>query len=66
MTSYNPILPNINSLVNKYLTVLHADLNLKELFPRKSIATVYKRQKNLKDMLDHLLILNLLIAKLIS
>ena len=66
VTSYNPILPNINSLVNKYVTVLRADLNLKEIFRRKSITTVYKRQKNLKEMLDHLLILNISITKLIS
>ena len=25
LTSYNPILPNINSLINKYLPILHAD-----------------------------------------
>ena len=25
VTSYNPILPNINSLINKYLPILHAD-----------------------------------------
>ena len=30
---------------------MHADLNLKEIFPRKSITTVYRRQKNLKEML---------------
>ena len=50
-TSYDPILPNINSLINKYLPILHADLDLKELFPRKSITTVYRRKKNLKEML---------------
>ena len=52
VTSYNPILPNINSLINKYLPILHADLDLKELFPKKSTTTVYRRQKrNLKEML---------------
>ena len=30
---------------------MRADLNLKEIFRRKSITTVYKRQKNLKEML---------------
>ena len=49
--SYNPILPNINSLINKYLPILPADLNLQEIFPRKSVTTVYRRQKNLKEML---------------
>ena len=51
VTSYNPILPNINSLINQYLPILHADLDLKEFFRRKSIATVDRRQKNLKEML---------------
>ena len=41
----------INCLINKYLPISHAYLNLKEIFPRKSITTVYKRQKNLKEML---------------
>ena len=43
VTSYNPIFLNINSLINKYLPILHADLHLKEIFPRKSIITVYRR-----------------------
>ena len=51
VTSYNPILQKINSLINKDLSILHADLDLKEIFPRKSITTVYRRQKNLKEML---------------
>ena len=43
LPSYNPILPNINSLINKYLPILNACLDLKELFPRKSITTVCRR-----------------------
>ena len=38
-------------MINKYLTISHADLDLTETFSRKSITTVYKRQKNLKEML---------------
>ena len=30
---------------------MHADLDLKEIFPRKSITTVYRRQKNFREML---------------
>ena len=51
VTSHNPILSNLYSLINKYLPILHADLDLKEIFPRKSITTVYGRQKNFKEML---------------
>ena len=31
--SYNPILPNTNSLISKYLPILPADLDLKDFFP---------------------------------
>ena len=48
---YNPNLPNINSLINRYLPTSHADLDLKEIFPTKSITTIYRRQKNLKEIL---------------
>ena len=51
VTSYNPILRNINSLINKYLPIVHADLDVKKIFPRKSITAVYRRRKNLKEML---------------
>ena len=44
-------MPNINSLINNYVPILHEDLSIKEIFPRKSITTVYRRQKNLKEML---------------
>ena len=32
VTLYNPVLPNINSLINNYLPILHTDLDLKEIF----------------------------------
>ena len=35
----------------KCLISLHRDLDLKEIFPRQSITTVYRRQKNLREML---------------
>ena len=38
-------------MINKYLPVLHADVNLEESFPRKSITTVYRTLKILKEML---------------
>ena len=31
-TTYNPSLPNMDTLVKKYLPLLHSDENLKELF----------------------------------
>ena len=37
---YKSVLPNIYSLLNKYLSTLHADLAPKDIFPRKSITIV--------------------------
>ena len=45
VTSYNPVLANINSVIKNYLPIFHADFELKESFPRKSITAIYRRQK---------------------
>ena len=37
-------------MINGYLPILHADLDLKEIFPIKSITTVYRREKNPKSV----------------
>ena len=42
---YSPILSNINSMINNDLHIIHADFDLKETFPRKSITAVYRSQK---------------------
>ena len=49
--SYNPILSSTYSLISNYLPILIEDLDLKDFFSRKSITTVYRRQKSLKEML---------------
>ena len=46
-TTYNPSLPNMDTLVKKYLPLLHSDENLKELFPASAFNTIYRRNKNL-------------------
>ena len=51
ITTYNPMLPNIRKLVNSRLHMLHADETMKQIFPLNSITTVFKRSKNLKEML---------------
>ena len=38
-------------MINKCLPILHTDVDLKEICPRKSITTVFRRQKDLKEML---------------
>ena len=51
-TTYNPSLPNMDTLVKKYLPLLHSDKNLKELFPASAFNTIYRRNKNLKELLS--------------
>ena len=51
-TTYNPSLPNMDTLVKKYLPLLHSDENLKELFPASAFNTTYRRNKDLKELLS--------------
>ena len=48
----NPSLPDMDTLVKKYLPLLHSDENLKELFPASAFNTIYRRNKNLKELLS--------------
>ena len=38
------------SIVDKYLPISHANFDLKEIFPRISIAAVYGSEKSLKEI----------------
>ena len=49
---YNPVLPNINKIIQNYLSILHTDEDMKKLFPRNSLTTIYRREKNLKEILS--------------
>ena len=51
-TTYNPSLPNMDTLVKKYLPLLHSDENLKKLFPTSAFNTIYRRNKNLNQLLS--------------
>ena len=48
----------MDTLVKKYLPLLHSDENLKELFPASAFNTMYRRNKNLKELLSPLLFPN--------
>ena len=43
--------PNLKSLIKKHLPVLHSDSDLKNIFPKNSICTVFKRNRSLKELL---------------
>ena len=51
-TTCNPMLPNMRNLIKKHLPVLHSDSDLKNIFSENSICTVFKRNKNLKEILS--------------
>ena len=51
ITTYNPALPNIHNIIQNNLSILHTDENMKKIFPSKSIKTLYRREKNLKEIL---------------
>ena len=51
ITSYNPLLPNIHNIIQNNLSLLHSDKNMKKISPSKSIETLYRREKNLKEIL---------------
>ena len=52
ITSYNPALPNIHNIIQNNLSILHTDENMKKIFPSKSIKTLYRKQKSLKEILS--------------
>ena len=55
ITQYNPLLPNIKTIIKKHLPVLHSNQNMLEIFPRNTINVTYKRGKNLRELTSPLL-----------
>ena len=45
----------MDTLLKKYLPLLYSDKNLKELFPSSVFNTIYRRNKNLEELLPPLL-----------
>ena len=50
ITTYNPALPNIHNIIQNNVSILHSDENMKKISPSKSITTLYRREKNLKEI----------------
>lgn len=48
-TNYDP---NMRRLIKKHFLDLHSDNDFKSIFPKNSICTVFKRSRNLKEMLS--------------
>ena len=51
MTKYNPRLPKIDGIIKKHISILHNDDALKTVFPKGCFSTIYKRNKNLKELI---------------
>ena len=51
VTKYNPKLPKIDRIIKKHISILHSDDALKTLFPKDCFSTIYKRNKNLKELI---------------
>ena len=52
ITEYNPLLVNLNSVIKEHLPLLYCDRDMKETFPEGSVKALYKRGKNLKEILS--------------
>ena len=52
VTSFNPALPKISSVVSKYTTLLQATANCKKAFPNPPVIA-YRRNASLRDLLVH-------------
>ena len=52
LTEFIPLLLDLNKLIRNRLPLLYSDPKMKIVFPEKSIKTIYKRGKNLKQILS--------------
>ena len=48
----NPALPNINKIIKNNLAILCTDEKMKKIFPPNTLKTLYRRKKNLKEILS--------------
>ena len=51
LTTYDSSLPKIDGIIRKHLSLLHSDDSLKLLFPANIFSTIFKCNKNLKELL---------------
>ena len=52
ITEFNPILTDLNSVIKKHLPLLYCDADMKDIFPERSVKALYRRGKNLKEILS--------------
>ena len=52
ITFSNLVLPSIESRTRKYIHLLHSDEVLKKTFANNTFSVIYKRNKNLKEIVS--------------
>ena len=57
MTHYNPLLPNLKTIIRNHLPILYSNQQMLDIFPQNTISVTYKRNKNLREILLLLLFL---------
>ena len=51
LPTYNPSFSEIDGIIRKQLSLLHSDDSLNQLFPANIFSTIFKDNKNLKELL---------------
>ena len=49
ITQYNPILPNVKTIIKKHLHVLHSSHEMLQIFPENTVNVTYRPNQNLKQ-----------------
>ena len=58
IATYNPALHNINKIIKNNRSILYTDEKMKKIFPPNTIKKLYRREKNLKEILSPSLFLS--------
>ena len=52
ITQYNPLLPNLETIIKKHLPILYSNQQMLDIFPHNTISVTYKRNKNVREILS--------------
>ena len=52
ITMYNPVIKNIENILNDNLHISYGDSDIKEVFPERTVSVKYKREKYLKEIIS--------------
>ena len=52
ITRYNPLLPNIKTIIKKHLPVLHRSNEMLQIFPESTVNITFRGNKNVKELIS--------------